>query len=106
MNTSYHKKITTDAAYVIELSKETKIINFTTASNTSSDAGVVVNNGDNLVITRCNYLNNEYKGYDENSAIIKNPNTATYSNCSFIKNNGNFLFSNLYDLLIINIISS
>ncbi|EAX92662.1 hypothetical protein TVAG_317200 [Trichomonas vaginalis G3] len=61
MNTSYHYEITYFAAYVIAYPRGTGIINFTTASNTSSteDGGGIYNYG-NFNITKCNFLNNEY----------------------------------------------
>ncbi|EAY02358.1 hypothetical protein TVAG_054560 [Trichomonas vaginalis G3] len=89
MNTSNHK-ITTYAAYVITDPTETGIINFTTASNTSStEVGSLFNSRFN--ITKCNYLNNELTG--SNNAIIScSSSSTTFLNCSFIGNKGNYLF--------------
>ncbi|EAX90572.1 hypothetical protein TVAG_376280 [Trichomonas vaginalis G3] len=90
MNTSYHE-ITSYAAYSIDFPTGTGIINFTTASNTSSTeiAGIYNSEGE-YSITKSNYLNNEYTGSD--FAIIWCTSSTKYSSCSFIGNKGIYLF--------------
>ncbi|EAX87161.1 hypothetical protein TVAG_151520 [Trichomonas vaginalis G3] len=90
MNTSYHE-INQYAAYVIAYPKGTGIINFTTASNTSSTKYAGIRNSGNFNFTKCNYLNNEYTGSD--NAIIFCSSSSKYSSCSFIGNKGNYLFN-------------
>ncbi|EAY10670.1 hypothetical protein TVAG_157470 [Trichomonas vaginalis G3] len=90
MNTSYHYEITEYAAYEIGFSTEIGVINFTTASNTSStELDGMYNLGDFNII-KCNYLYNECTGDD--AAIIDCDTSCTYSNCSFIGNKGYCLF--------------
>ncbi|EAX90973.1 hypothetical protein TVAG_051740 [Trichomonas vaginalis G3] len=91
MNTSNH--VTTRcAAYGIQSPTETGIINFTTASNTSStEQGGIFNSQNTINIIKCNYLYNSYTG--SINGLILNSGTVTFSNCSFIRNKGNFLFS-------------
>ena len=89
MNTSYHK-ITSFAGYVLERPTGTGIMNFTTASNSSSTKYAVIYNYGNFKITKCNYLNNEFRA--SNWAIIFCSTSIRYSNCSFIGNKGNYLF--------------
>ncbi|EAX99370.1 hypothetical protein TVAG_015530 [Trichomonas vaginalis G3] len=89
MNTSYHK-ITSYAGYLISSPTGTGIMNFTTASNSSSTKYAVISNTGNFKITKCNYLNNEFRA--SNWAIIFCSTSIRYSNCSFIGNKGNYLF--------------
>ncbi|EAY07869.1 hypothetical protein TVAG_142230 [Trichomonas vaginalis G3] len=89
MNTSNHKT-TYYAAYIITGPTETGIINFTTASNSSSiGVGSLFNNDCN--ITKCNYLNNEFTG-NYYSIINCYDHSTTFLSCSFIGNKGNYLF--------------
>ncbi|EAY07661.1 hypothetical protein TVAG_273450 [Trichomonas vaginalis G3] len=90
MNTSYHYEIKYCPAYNIQDPEETGIINFTTASNTSSTEDGGICNFGNFNFTKCNYLNNEYTGSD--NAMILCYSFCTYSNCSFIGNKVNHLF--------------
>ena len=90
MNTSYHE-ITWYAGYFIWLIGATGIMNFTTISNTSSQLWGGMSNLGNFTITKCNYLNNKYS--ESEHAIISCSHSTTYSNCSFIGNQGDYLFS-------------
>ncbi|EAX91965.1 hypothetical protein TVAG_387430 [Trichomonas vaginalis G3] len=90
MNTSKHKEITRMASYIIQIPTGTGVINFTTASNsTSTDDNVISNYGSNFNITKCNYLNNKFIG---SSGIFDCDIKCSYSSCSFIGNKGIYLF--------------
>ena len=96
MNTSYHYEITEYAAYAIDHPRGAVIIiNLTTASNSSSSFQSVISHYEgNYNITKCNYLNNECQGGEfSTDAIIRCYGSCTFSNCSFIGNKGNYLFS-------------
>lgn len=90
MNTSNHK-IAQYAAYGIQEPLRSGIMNFTTVSNSSSSEIAVIYNYGTFNISNCNYLNNEFSG--NNEAIIFCTSLCAFSNCSFIRNKGNFIFS-------------
>ncbi|EAX86288.1 hypothetical protein TVAG_457700 [Trichomonas vaginalis G3] len=89
MNTSYHN-IKRIAAYGIQWPDGTGIINFTTASNTSSSEAQGIYHEGTLHSTYCNYLNNECR--ETNNAIFYCRSKCKYSKCSFIENKGTYLF--------------
>ncbi|EAY06923.1 hypothetical protein TVAG_057170 [Trichomonas vaginalis G3] len=93
MNTSYHK-IPRVAAYGITETEGTIIVKFATASNTtSSEYCGIAHFARTVTITKCNYLSNVCKGSDSVIINCYYFSICTYSNCSFIDNKGNYLFS-------------